>query len=130
MISYIKKFVWKAEGMEFTDTPSNSNGVFSLKFTNKNIGTLKYNDSKWVFFYSEEFKKNPTISPITDFPDIDKVYESSELWPFFASRIPALNQPYQFKKIASAKADTNDAVALLKIFGSNTITNPYELIAI
>lgn len=129
MISHIKKYLWKAEGMEYTDTPSNSNGEFLLKFMNHEIGVLGYKNNLWTFYYTEEYKKNRPIAPVIDFPDINKVYESNELWPFFASRIPALNQPYQFRKIASAKADSKDAVALLKLFGANTITNPYELMA-
>jgi hypothetical protein len=68
--------------------------------------------------------------PITDFPDKQKIYTNQQLWPFFASRIPTLNQPYQLKKIERAKINKNDSVGLLKLFGSETITNPYRLFAL
>jgi hypothetical protein len=60
---------------------------------------------------------------IIDFPNVDKVYTNEVLWPFFAARIPSINQPYQVKKIEKAKINRNDPVALLKLFGLETITN-------
>ncbi len=45
---------------------------------------------------------------------------------FFFARIPSLNQPFQLKKIKKVNAKTNDAVALLKIFGRITVNNPFQ----
>jgi HipA-like protein len=64
-----------------------------------------------------------------DFPVKEKKYTNEELWPFFATRIPSLNQPYQIKKIENAKISKNDSVGLLKLFGAETITNPFRLVA-
>jgi len=103
---------------------------FHLVYGKMLIGILTYDDGYWSFNYSDEFINNNTLKPIIDFPDLTKTYISTELWPFFLTRIPSINQPYQFKKIEKAKANKHDSVALLKIFGNETITNPYKLFAI
>ena len=91
------------------------------------IGTLEYFESKWTFKYSDEYKKNKYILPLVNFPDIDKVYKFEELVPFFATRIPNLNQPFHQKKIEKHNGDKNNLVSLLKIFGEKSINNPFEL---
>ena len=130
MINKIKKILWKEEGMEFSDTPKDSKGLFHLKYKNKLIGYLSFNGDEWIFKYSEEYKRNPIINPIIDFPDKTKEYRNKLLWPFFAARIPAINQPFHHKKIKKAKIKKDNSVALLRLFGNATITNPYRLNAV
>lgn len=127
MIGKIKKYLWKTEGIDYSDPPQNVKGRFHLFYGKIFIGTLSFENGLWHFSYSDEFKKNSYLKPIIDFPDVNKEYECAELWPFFATRIPALNQPYHYKKIMRANASKDDTVALLKIFGSKAITNPYKL---
>lgn len=129
MIEVLKK-IWKVEGMEFKDNPAGAQGVFHLVLGNRVIGILSYLDNEWKFEYSDEFKKSKFTQPITDFPNIEKVYTNTQLWPFFATRIPSLNQPYQIKKIERANINKNDSVGLLKLFGNETITNPFRLVSI
>ncbi len=126
----LKHLFWKEEGMDFIDNPVGKSCTFSLTYKNFIIGYLSYNNGSWEFKYSEEYKRTRPISPIIDFPDIDKIYKQERLWPFFAARIPALNQPYQIKKIKKAKVDKDDAVGLLKVFGKETITNPFLLLPV
>lgn len=126
----IKKFIkafWKVDGMDFTDNPTGSKGSFQLYFGKLLIGTLMYDGNTWTFRYSDEYKKVSDIIPIIDFSDLDKEYSSRELWPFFAARIPTINQPYHFKKIKKANIREDDSVELLKLFGKATINNPYLL---
>ena len=130
MIEKLKKILWKVDGMEFTDNPAGSRGAFQLKFGRQLIGILSYENNQWTFIYSDEFRKNQIINPIIDFPDPDKVYTNEQLWPFFASRIPSLNQSFQFKKIDKAKIKQDDSVGLLRLFGNETITNPFRLLAL
>lgn len=127
MIKNIIKYLWKVDGMEFTDSPSGSKGTFHLVYGNLLIGILMYDGEIWSFKYSDEFKKNTRVNLIIDFPDLEKEYASKDLWPFFATRIPSLNQPYHLKKIQKANIKKNDSVELLKLFGSETITNPFRL---
>ncbi len=102
--------------------------TFELRYKGKLIGTLRHKNGKWYFSYSDEYKQKPFVTPLANFPKIDKDYVFDELPPFFATRIPALNQPYHQKKLAKYKADKNDLVALLEIFGRRSINNPFELI--
>lgn len=130
MIGKLKKIFWKVDGMEFSDNPASSNGAFHLKYGTQLIGILSYENKQWTFQYSEDFRKNRIVNPIMDFPDPDKVYTNEQLWPFFATRIPSLNQPFQFKKIHKANIKQDDSVGLLRLFGNETITNPFRLLAI
>ena len=130
MFEKLKKKLWKVDGMEFTDNPAGSTGAFHLKYGKQLVGVLSYENNQWTFKYSNEFRENLDINPIIDFPDPDKVYIDEQLWPFFASRIPSLNQPFQFKKIQKASIKQDDSVGLLKLFGSETINNPFRLLAL
>lgn len=103
------------------------NGTFQLLFENKVIGTLEYKNNKWIFKYSNEYKKEKFMLPLLNFPDINKIYEFEDLVPFFATRIPNLNQPYHQKKIDKYNGDKNNLVSMLKIFGGKSINNPFEL---
>jgi HipA-like protein len=113
--------------MEFSDNPSGSKGIFHLLYEKLLIGSLMYDGKNWSFKYSDEFKNDIRVNTIIDFPDIEKEYIIKELWPFNATRIPSLNQPYQLKKIQKANIDENDSVELLKLFGNDTITNPFRV---
>ncbi len=130
MIEKLKKILWKVDGMEFNDNPAGSKGAFQLKYEKQVIGVLSYDNNQWTFKYSDEFRKEKGLNPIIDFPDTEKVYVNDLLWPFFASRIPSLNQPFQFKKIHKANISKDDSVGLLRLFGNETITNPFRLLAI
>ncbi len=103
------------------------NGKFKLLLGNKLIGTLEYKNKEWVFEYSSEYKKDQFILPLINFPNINKIYKLEYLAPFFATRIPSLNQPYHQKKIDKYNGDKNNLVSLLKIFGQKSINNPFEL---
>lgn len=102
-------------------------GMFELLFENNLIGTLKFSDKKWTFQYSDQFKRERFVLPLIDFPDVNKVYEFEELMPFFAARIPNLNQPFHDWKLDKHDGDKGSLVSLLKIFGEKSINNPFEL---
>ena len=130
MIKKLKKAFCKVDGMEYADSPYSSKGTFHLMHGKKLVGILSYENRQWKFAYSDAYKAEANVRPIMDFPDIGKIYIAEQLWPFFALRIPALNQPYQLKKIRNANIAKDDAVGLLKVFGSLSIANPYRLKAL
>ncbi len=105
----------------------NENAKFGLLFDDQLVGILEFNEDKWIFEYSEEYKKKQFVLPLINFPDIDKKYEFEELMPFFATRIPNLNQPYHESKLDKLEGDKTSLVSLLKIFGEKSINNPFEL---
>jgi HipA-like protein len=100
---------------------------FLLTYNNLLIGTLSVAEGVWKFEYSDDFRRNDTLRPIVEFPDVNKIYQSKELWQFFASRIPSLEQAEVEEIIKREHIEEDDAVRLLKRFGERTITNPFNL---
>ena len=96
--------------------------AFNIHLDKLLVGTLRYSDGKWHFSYSDEFKMQNHVLPLTNFPSKDKEYSASELWPFFASRIPS-NAQLQIGR----EKPQEDIVTLLKRFGRRTVANPYEM---
>lgn len=101
---------------------SDSDAAFNVYLGKLLVGTLRYSDRMWYFSYSDEFKEQTRVLPLSNFLSKDKEYNARELWPIFASRIPS-NAQLQINK----KKPQEDIVTLLRKFGQRTITNPYEL---
>ncbi len=119
--------LFKSEDQEVElSTPVNRIAEFDLKYRELIIGTLQYQNGQWSFAYSEAFKNQNQIQNIVDFPNKDKIYQSHMLFPFFSSRIPSL-QRLKIQK-AIPESFTMDEVGLLKMFGKQSIANPYQLI--
>ena len=115
------KLFWSENQKEIIIAPE-KDVKFNVSLGNLLIGTLLYVDNMWHFWYSEDFKMQNNIAPLTNFPSKKKYYTTKNLWPFFASRIPSYSQQ-QIKD----KTESEDVVTLLQKFGKKTITNPYEL---
>ncbi len=130
----IKKWVYKDQDIPFT--PSSQPKFekvgdvkrFYLHLEDMIIGELSFVDNRWSFKYSDEFKLDTNeLNLIVGFPDLDKVYYSQELWPFFKIRIPGLKQPIVKEIIKRENIEINNHVKLLERFGKKSISNPYEL---
>lgn len=95
-------------------------GRFDLYLNSLLIGTLTYDHGTWKFVYSDEFKHQSGYAPLVNFPDSNQEYVSTQLWPFFASRLPGNTQ---------IDNSTNEygIVELLRKYGKHVITNPYTL---
>jgi HipA-like protein len=128
MMNKLKNILtWQSEGFEGLKTPQNTEARFELSYKNLKIGVLSLNKGKWTFSYTEEFKNQKRLMPMINFPDVNKVYESEELWPFFTSRIPSQSQREVQSIIQRNKIDAENEVSLLNLFGKRTITNPFLL---
>ncbi len=125
----IKKFIEWLGFSRHIHAPADAKETFLLKYNDLLIGTLTVRDGKWVFEYSDQFRHNQVLRPIVEFPDVNKSYESEELWQFFASRIPSTEQSEVEEILRQENIEEDDAVSLLKRFGRRTIANPYELVA-
>lgn len=125
---FINKNPWFSEGQQAITLPETTSAKFTLTFQELIIGYLYLKDNLWSFEYSEEFKAQQEIKPLTDFIDVDKVYSSEELYPFFTQRIPSLSQPKVKALVKEEKIETN-LVVLLKRFGKLSITDPFKLTA-
>jgi len=127
----IKKILslFKQEGNEDLFVPKDVNVTFHLNYKELPIGTLTVDKAIWTFKYTDEFRGQHDIQPLMDFPDVDKVYVSKDLWPFFVYRIPGLNQ-YKVQEIIRLEhLDGKNEVDLLRRFGQRSINNPFQLTA-
>lgn len=130
MISKMFKWFAKSENELSKPLAKDKSYKFVLLYGEAVIGFLESEKGHWKFYYSNEFKKNTELSHIVGFPDLNKVYVSDELWPFFKIRIPGLGQPRVRKTIEKENIAPDDELALLKRFGKQSISNPYLLEAV
>ncbi|MBC2601198.1 HipA N-terminal domain-containing protein [Puniceicoccus vermicola] len=101
--------------------------TFGVWYGDLQVGVLKEALDGWRFSYSEDFLKQDRVRVIADFPQKEKSYAMKDLWPFFASRIPSLEQPKVQKQIERENIDSGDKGALLERFGKHSIANSYTL---
>jgi HipA-like protein len=109
-------------------TPSDSRASFHLRLGPLLVGVLSVADGHWTFRYSDEFRRRSDLRPLPIFPELDKVYESEELWQFFRMRVPSLKQPSVREIVKREGLDSHDQIQLLRRFGRRTISNPFELV--
>lgn len=110
-------------------TPKDITATFTVYFGELIVGILNLEKGTWRFRYSDEFRKRHDLRPITEFPDLDRTYESRELWPFFAMRIPSTQKPAVREIAKREDLDLTDEVQLLKRFGRQSVSNPFLLIS-
>lgn len=128
MIKKILDWFRKDEDLQTSFVPKDVTEIFILMLDNITIGQLYCKDGLWHFKYDDEFKKiKDQYYTITGFSDVDKVYVSEILWPFFQIRIPGLGQPLIKEIIEKEGLDKNNELEMLKRFGKKVISNPYIL---
>jgi HipA-like protein len=108
-------------------TPQNVAASFLLMYNDVSVGILWIKGGVWHFAYTDEFRNRTEFVPLVDFPDKAKLYKSEELWPFFALRIPSLQQPYVQQIVERENLDEKDYLQMLRQFGERSISNPYVL---
>lgn len=129
MLHKFKKWFSKNEEEIMPELSKNEKASFILLVDNLQLGTLNCENGKWIFKYTDEFKKRSSeYNRIIGFPDLNKTYRSEYLWPFFRVRIPGLKQPAVREILQKEHIDGTNEVELLKRFGRKTIANPYELV--
>lgn len=132
MIEFIRSLFRKPGEDMNSASIKGENSKFILKIEDDKgkileIGTLQYLDGKWKFQYSDTFQNQTKFRRLVGFSDLNKIYESEVLWPFFKIRIPGLKQPLVEKILEKEEIDKSDEVSLLKRFGRINISNPYVL---
>lgn len=129
VISKIKKWFSKSDEDYAMHLPENETASFVLSLKEIKIGILSCESGQWEFKYSDSFKdKKGEYKTIVGFPDVEKIYKTATLWPFFRLRIPGLKQPAIQEILEEEDIDKENEVELLKRFGKKTIANPYSLL--
>ena len=127
MLETLKSLLSRGEGHDNLETPVHQDAHFVLHYGDLEVGTLRLNQGRWHFEYAEGFKQQSKLEPLVDFPSLEKRYESERLWPFFALRIPSLEQPSVKRVIKAEALDEHNEAQLLERFGKRTIANPFQL---
>jgi len=108
------------------EAPRKVEAIFLLKYRDLLVGTLSVRDGQWTFEYSDTFRQSK-LRPIVEFPDVQRKYIGTDLWQFFASRIPSPEQSEVESILRPENIQEDDAVSLLKRFGKRTAANPFHL---
>jgi hypothetical protein len=122
-----RSFRAKSSGREGDFVDVSTEAVFMLVFGNLPILVLARNPNGWTMRYTEEFKNQHTLAPLVPFPDVNKNYQTAELWPFFAVRIPSIARPEVKRTVREEKLNYDDVAAMLRRFGRKSIADPFEL---
>lgn len=115
------------KGSQSSRTTAHSSRSFELWYDGLKVGRLEEDADGWVFAYTEDFRKQDHVQTLADFPRKSKYYRFNELWPFFASRIPSLEQPKVQRQLREEKIDATDIGALLQRYGKRSIANSFVL---
>jgi HipA-like protein len=91
------------------------------------IGTLSQERGVFIFRYRSDYASSPGAEPISAFPDLNEVYESAELWPFFAVRIPPSERSDVRAALKERGLRPEQTLEVLGTMAKRSISNPYQL---
>lgn len=101
--------------------------VLVLKYEDKTIGRLSFEDGSYNFNYDPNFKAT-NLAPLVDFPDVDKAYRSPVLFPFFQVRIPSLKRGDLGEIVKRLHLENNPTdLEILSRLGAHSSSDPYVL---
>jgi hypothetical protein len=90
------------------------------------VAELSRQQGRYLFRYLEAFK-NRGLTPLPGLPDLDEVYESKELFPYFEERIPDTRERPIRDWITRQGLPVDDKLTLLAVLGRKVITDSYEI---
>lgn len=80
----------------------------------------------YTFKYLPAFKQEK-LAALPGLPFSDAPLESSELWPYFAERIPDARRPEIQALMKVMRLSEYDDIRLLAALGAHSITDPFEI---
>jgi HipA-like protein len=86
----------------------------------------KVPQGNYFFKYLTEFRRL-NLAPLPGFPDLDRIYEAQEIFPFFQERIPDTRRPEIREWIKQHGLSEDDKLSLLAALGRKAVTDSYEL---
>jgi len=124
----IKKWFKSWSGRSSKRPSETERARFTLAHHGTPIGRLSLDHGTWKFAYSDQFRSAKKLRPLLEFPDVEKVYESPDLWATFETRIPSTKQPRVREIMLSKQVEEEDTLKLLRLFGQHTASSPFELV--
>lgn len=93
------------------------------------MGHLSFDDGIWTFLYDQEYKRRPDLRPIEGFDEVDRVYQSRVLFPFFAVRVPDTERGDVQRRLQRDRIRDPEPTDLLRLFGRRVVSSPgFELV--
>lgn len=116
-------------------TPAGRKARFVLRYTpsqatHVTVGVLEFDGQMWTFRYDDEYKAHrDELRPIEGLDDMDRVYRSTRLFPFFAVRIPDVHRPDVIRQLEAHNLTDPEPTDLLRLFGRQVVSSPaFELL--
>lgn len=91
------------------------------------VGWLIYEDKGFIFSYTPDAELRPDFEPFPAFPDFRETYKSSELFPFFASR---LSTTATSEHLLSALGLNQEDATPVELLARSWGTTPHDTIQI
>ncbi|MGH9410126.1 MAG: HipA N-terminal domain-containing protein [Vicinamibacterales bacterium] len=93
------------------------------------VGHLTFDQDTWTFVYDGEYKRRPDLRPLEGFDDLERVYRSSVLFPFFAVRVPDPDRGDIRRQLDQDRIKDPQPTDLLRLFGRRVVSSPgFELV--
>jgi len=93
------------------------------------VGYLSLEDGWWTFKYDSDYRRRSDLRPIEGFDDLDRIYRSKVLFPFFAVRVPDEHRTDIQRRLAEKDIKDPDTSDLLREFGRRAAASPaFELV--
>ncbi|WP_088243221.1 HIRAN domain-containing protein [Calothrix rhizosoleniae] len=96
------------------------------------IGRLTFNGNKYEFVYTYGAKKAQSehdFQLLYSFPELDKVYTSTELFPLFSNRVMRRSRPdyKNYLECLNIPEGEDDPIAILSRSGGRKVTDHFEI---
>jgi hypothetical protein len=96
------------------------------------IGRLTFDGERYQFVYIQGIKKaqeESNFQPLHSFPDLNKVYESVELFPLFSNRLMRCSRPdYQnYVECLNIPKNEDNPITILSRTGGSKATDHFEV---
>ncbi len=96
------------------------------------VGRLTGTTTRFQFVYTNgaiDAREKSNFGTLPSFDSFEKVYESDELFPLFANRVPPRSRPdyVEFAEYLNLPGDEYDPIAMLAISGGRRATDALEL---
>ena len=88
------------------------------------VGHLSFDGTEWAFEYDADFKDHDELRPLENFEDLERVYRSRRLFPFFAVWLPYAQRLALQDILSRERVDGGDLVGLLRLFGRKVASSP------
>jgi hypothetical protein len=96
------------------------------------IGRLQFDGQRFYFVYLrgvQEAREQYGFQPLASFPSLTEVYESDQLFPLFANRLPQRSRPDydDYVEWLNLPRDEDDPIVLLSRSGGRRATDSFEV---